>query len=66
MQARVSLLMFLFALFKAFNNQTNFYKVVGKNRGSNIVIAVVLGIPLFIVYHFLFGTKLADDLKEIT
>ncbi|NNK88803.1 MAG: YjgP/YjgQ family permease [Flavobacteriaceae bacterium] len=62
----LGLVMFLFAFFKAFNHQTNFYKILGKNRGSNIVIAVVLGIPLFFVYHLLLGTKLSDELKEIT
>ncbi|NNK74302.1 MAG: YjgP/YjgQ family permease [Flavobacteriaceae bacterium] len=62
----LTLLLFLFAMFKAFTNQTNFYKIQGINRGSNIIVAVLLGIPLFFIYHWLFGRKMKDDLKQIT
>ncbi|NNF81763.1 MAG: YjgP/YjgQ family permease [Flavobacteriaceae bacterium] len=58
-------LLFLFALFKAFSQQTNFYKILGANRNSNIIFVVLLGIPLYAIYHTIFRRRLKDDLKQI-
>ncbi len=61
----LGVILFLTALFKAFSQQANFYKILGANRNSNIVFAVLLGIPLYFIYHTIFKRRLKDDLRQI-
>ncbi len=55
---------FLIALIKAYVNQTNFYKIVSKNK-SNIFPLLILAIPLYIIYEQFISKKIKEDLKQI-
>ncbi len=61
----LSLLLFLITLTKAFINQTNFYKILGKNTASNIFIVLLIGIPLYFLYFNFYKKKMKEDLKQI-
>ncbi|MBT8272388.1 MAG: LptF/LptG family permease [Bacteroidia bacterium] len=61
----VALLLFLFGFFKAFTNQTNFYKILNISKSSNIFILIILGIPLYFMYYVYFARRMKEDLKEI-
>ena len=61
----LALILFLFALVRAFNNQANIYNILEKNRASNMVIAVLLGIPLYFIFFIYLNRKLKEDMKQI-
>lgn len=61
----VSVILFLFALMKAYNSQTNFYKLLGPNKGTNIIILILLGIPLYFLYNLYVGRRMKEDIKRI-
>lgn len=61
----LSLILFLITLFKAFINQSNFYKLFGQGKNMNILMVVFLGIPLYFIYSIFFDRKMKEDLKQI-
>ncbi len=61
----VATLLYLISFFKAFISQSNFYKILGGKAMSNAVVLILLGIPLYFIYHFYFKNKLKEDLKQI-
>ena len=63
--ASIGIGIFLIALIKAYINQINFYKIVGKNKTANIILLVLIGIPLYFIYDIFFSKKMKEDLKQI-
>lgn len=61
----IALILFLVALIKSYTNQTSFYKLLNKNRASNIIFLFLLGIPLYFIYQIFFDKKMVEELKEI-
>ena len=60
-----ALILFLVALIKSYTNQTNFYKLLDKNRASNILLLLLIGIPLYFIYQIFFNKKMQEELKQI-
>jgi len=58
-------ILYLIYFGKTFINQSNFYKVIGKNTAYNPTAFIIIGIPLYFIYHAYFNTKLKEDLKQI-
>ena len=61
----IGVILFLIALIKTFIYQTNFDKLAGKNKISNISLLILLGIPLYFIYKLSFDKKMKEDLKQI-
>ncbi|NNK82485.1 MAG: YjgP/YjgQ family permease [Flavobacteriaceae bacterium] len=61
----LALILFLVALIKSYTNQTSFYKLLNKNRASNIIFLFILGIPLYFIYNIFFNKKMEEELKDI-
>ena len=61
----VATLLYLISFFKAFISQSNFYKILGGKIMSNAIVLILLGIPLYFIYHFYFKNKIKEDLKQI-
>ena len=61
----VTSVLYLISFIKSFFNQSNFYKVIGKKIFSSAIILMILGIPLYFIYHIYFRKKMKDDLKQI-
>ena len=61
----IAFILFLVALIKSYTNQTGFYKLLNKNRASNIIFLFLLGIPLYFIYQIYFDKKMVEELKEI-
>ena len=60
-----ALILFLVALIKSYTNQTSFYKLLDKNRASNIILLLLIGIPLYFIYQIFFNKKMQEELKQI-
>ena len=60
-----ALILFLVALIKSYTNQTSFYKLLDKNRASNIILLLLFGIPLYFIYQIFFNKKMQEELKQI-
>ena len=58
-------ILFLITLFKSFLSQQNFYKLLGKNISSNMLVVIVLGIPLYFFYYYFYKKKMQEDIKQI-
>jgi len=58
-------LLYIISFIKAFINQSNFYKILGGKIMSNAIVLIILGVPLYFIYHFYFKNKLKEDLKQI-
>jgi len=61
----VATLLYLISFIKSFINQSNFYKILGGKIMSNAIVLIILGVPLYFIYHFYFKSKLKEDLKQI-
>jgi len=61
----IATLLYLISFFKSFMSQSNFYKIQGGKIMSNAIVLIILGIPLYFIYHFYFKNKLKEDLKQI-
>jgi lipopolysaccharide export system permease protein len=61
----IATLLYLISFFKSFMSQSNFYKILGGKIMSNAIALILLGIPLYFIYHFYFKSKLKEDLKQI-
>lgn len=60
------LALFLYYLLKAFQNQTDFYRLLGKKMDPYEVLAFLLaGIPFYILMYFYYRHKLREDMKLI-
>lgn len=58
--------LFLYCLLKAFQNQNDFYRLIGKKMDPFEVLAFLLvGIPFYIFMYFYYKHKLKDELKLI-
>ena len=60
-----ALILFLVALIKSYTNQTSFYKLLDKNRASNIILLLLIGITLYFIYQIFFNKKMQEELKQI-
>ena len=60
-----ALVLFLVALIKSYTNQTSFYTLLNKNRASNILLLLLVGIPLYFIYQIFFNKKMQEELKQI-
>lgn len=60
-----ALILFLVALIKSYTNQTSFYKLLDKNRASNIILILLVGIPLYFIIQIFFNKKMQEELKQI-
>ena len=58
-------ILFLFTLTRSFLNQSNFNKILGKNSPTNVFSLILVGIPLYFLYHNFFKKKMKEDLKQI-
>ncbi|MDO5971031.1 LptF/LptG family permease [Flavivirga aquimarina] len=56
---------YLIALIKSFNNQSNFNKLIDKSSINNAIIFILVGLPLYAVYFFLQRKKIKEDLNQI-
>jgi lipopolysaccharide export system permease protein len=61
----ITTVIYLISFFKSFYDQSNFYKILGRNVMSNALVLIVLGIPIYFIYHLYFKIKLEEDLKQI-
>ncbi len=62
----VFLVLFLISLYKAFQNQYDFYRLIGKKMDSYEVLSFLLiGIPFYVFMYFYYKHKLRDELKMI-
>ncbi|MBE9489517.1 MAG: LptF/LptG family permease [Bacteroidetes bacterium] len=61
----IATVLYLISFIKAFINQSNFYKIMGRKIMSNAIVLIILGVPLYFIYHFYFKSKLKEDLKQI-
>ena len=60
-----ALILFLVAIIKSYTNQTSFYTLLNKNRASNIILLLLIGIPLYFIYRIFFNKKMQEELKQI-
>lgn len=58
-------ILFNIALFKSFEDQSSFYKILDKNRTSNIFMLIFVGMPLYFIYTLYFNKKMNEELKQI-
>lgn len=58
-------IIYFYAFIKSFINQSNFYKVLNKRSVANALIFVLVGIPLYFIYFFIYNKKMEEDLKQI-
>ncbi len=58
-------ILFLITLTRAYLNQVNFNKLLAKNTASNIFILILVGIPLYFLYHNFYKKKMKEDIKQI-
>lgn len=58
-------ILFIITLVKSFIGQLNFYKLLGKNISSNIILLIIIGIPLYFLYYSFFKKKMKEDIKQI-
>ncbi|MCK5402441.1 MAG: LptF/LptG family permease [Flavobacteriaceae bacterium] len=61
----IATVLYLIYFIKAFINQSNFYKIMGGKIMTNAIVLIILGVPLYFIYHFYFKSKLKEDLKQI-
>ncbi|MFD1096215.1 hypothetical protein [Salegentibacter chungangensis] len=62
----ISIILFLYCLFRAFQHQSDFYRLIGKKMDSYEVLAFLLiGMPFYIFMYFYYKHKLKDELKLI-
>jgi len=53
-------------LIKSFLNQDSFYKIAGRNYGSEgILLYLLLGMPLYIIMFFYFKKQMAEQMRLI-
>lgn len=61
----ISTVFYLISFIRSFINQSNFYKILQRKTMSNAIFLIILGVPLYFLYHFYFRGKLKEDLKQI-
>lgn len=62
----IALISYFVFLIKSFMNQSEFYKVIGKeNDSSGVLIYVFLGVPFYIFTYFFFRNQMNDEMKMI-
>lgn len=60
------LICYIIFLIKSFMNQNQFYKILGKDYGSEgALIYLFFGMPLYVVMYFYFSNQMRQKLKEI-
>ena len=58
-------IIYLIALIKSFNYQSDFYKLIDKKSVTNAIIFILIGMPLYFIYYFLQRKKIKEDLNQI-
>ncbi len=61
----ITTLLYLISFIKSFINQSNFYKILEGRIMSNAIVLIILGVPLYFIFHFYFKNKLKEDIKQI-
>ncbi|AUP77532.1 LptF/LptG family permease [Flavivirga eckloniae] len=56
---------YLIALVKSFNYQSNFYKLIDKRSIGNVILFILIGLPLYFIYYLLQRKKIKEDLNQI-
>lgn len=60
----ISLILFCVFLFKAFQNQSDFYKILGKEYDGALGY-LLAGAPLYFLAYFYYRSQMAEQMKEI-
>ena len=60
----ISLILFGFFLFKAFQNQSDFYKILGKDYDGALGY-LLAGAPFYFLAYFYYRNQMAEQMKEI-
>lgn len=62
-----AVLSYFIFLLKSFSNQNQFYKVIGKEYGTEgLLIYLLAGMPLYFIMYFYFQSQMNEKMKEIT
>ena len=56
-------ILYLFTLIKSFIDHSNLNKLLGKNKASNALMYLLLGLPLYFVFYFYQKKKINEDLR---